>query len=231
MFDRPPPEYFAAFVAAARGGDRLAILHAHAVLALLWTLGGSVAWYMPWLVGRFLLGYVAGAQRWFERDGADHLALFRKLLVFGALAAAPAIALQVLQLTRTFNPHAHGIPLAAITAVIAALGLLGQAAMYVAIIVLLMQRPAWRKLLVVLAPVGRMPLTTYLMQSLICTSLFYGWGLDWSTPAPAACVGLAFAIFTLQIAISHLWLRWFRFGPAEWVWRAAVYLRAQPMRG
>jgi uncharacterized protein len=186
---------------------------------------------MPWLLGRFLLGYVAGAQRWFERDGADHLALFRKLLVFGALAAAPALALQVLQLTRTFNPRAYGVPLAAIASVIAASGLLGQAVMYVAIIVMLMQRPAWRKLLVVLAPVGRMPLTTYLMQSLICTSLFYGWGLDWDTPAPAACLGLAFAIFTVQVAISHLWLRWFRFGPAEWVWRAAVYLRVQPMRG
>jgi len=230
LFDHPPPKYFADFVAAARSGARLAILEAHVVLALFWTLGGGVAWYMPWLLGRFLLGYVAGAQRWFERDGADHLALFRKLLRFGALAAALGIALQVLQLTKTFHPHDHGFPVAALAAVIAAGGLLGQTAMYVAIVVLLMQRPAWRKLLLVLAPVGRMPLTTYLMQSLICTSLFYGWGLGWDTPAPAACIGLALAIFTAQIAISHLWLRWFRFGPAEWVWRAAVYLRAQPMR-
>ena len=115
-------------------------------------------------------------------------------------------------------------------AVVAQLGLLGQVAMYVAIVVMLMQRPRWRTVLGVLAPVGRMPLTTYLMQSLICTSLFYGWGLAWRTPSPAACIGLAFAIFTVQIAIAHLWLCWFRFGPAEWVWRSAVYLRPQPMR-
>jgi uncharacterized protein len=177
---------------------------------------------MPWLLGRFLLGYVAGA---------DHRALFRKLLVFGALAAAPAITLLVLQLAGIFRLHGYGLPFAVIAELIEAIGLLGQAAMYVAIIVALMQRPAWRKLLVVLAPVGRMPLTTYLMQSLICTSLFYGWGLGWDTPAPAACIGLAFAIFAVQVAICHLWLRWFRFGPAEWVWRAAVYLRAQSMRG
>jgi uncharacterized protein len=67
------------------------------------------------------------------------------------------------------------------------------------------------------------------MQSLICTSLFYGWGLAWSTPPPAVCVGLGFAIFTVQIVFSHLWLRWFRFGPAEWVWRSVVYWRPQPM--
>jgi len=77
---------------------------------------------------------------------------------------------------------------------------------------------------------GRMPLTTYLMQSLICTSLFYGWGLGWDTPPPAITVGLGLAIFALQIAIAHLWLRWFRFGPAEWLWRSIVYWRLQPMR-
>jgi uncharacterized protein len=102
--------------------------------------------------------------------------------------------------------------------------------MYVAIVVLAMQRPGWRRVLVVIAPVGRMPLTTYLMQSLICTSLFYGWGLGWDTPPPAITVGLGLAIFALQIAIAHLWLRWFRFGPAEWLWRSIVYWRLQPMR-
>ena len=75
-----------------------------------------------------------------------------------------------------------------------------------------------------------MPLTTYLMQSAICTSLFYGWGLGWSTPPAAACVALGLLIFTLQTAFAHLWLRWFQLGPAEWLWRTVVYLRAQPMR-
>jgi uncharacterized protein len=230
MFDSPPGKYIADYAAAAHSGDRLAILRTHAVLGVMWTLGGGVAWYLPWLLGRFLLGYVAGVQRWFERDGADHLGLFRKLLVFGALAALPATILHVLVDTGTFAPRAHGLPLAMAAAVIVQLGLLGQVAMYVALVVMLMQRPGWRTVLGVLAPVGRMPLTTYLMQSLLCTSLFYGWGLDWHTPSPAACVGLAFAIFTVQIAIAHLWLRWFRFGPAEWVWRSVVYLHPQPMR-
>jgi len=229
LFDQPRQAYVEAYAAAARGGDRLAIMHAHATLALLWTFGGGVAWYLPWLLGRFLLGFVAGAQRWFDRDGADHLALFRRLLVVGAFGTAIGLALEAVEITHTFAPNDHGLPVAMAAAVVSQLTLAAQVAMYISIVVLLMQRPAWRRALRVLAPVGRMPLTTYLMQSLICTSLFYGWGLAWSTPGPAACVGLGLAIFAVQIAIAHAWLRWFRFGPAEWLWRTIVYWQPQPM--
>jgi uncharacterized protein len=228
VFDRSRDAYVADYAAAVHGGDRLAILHAHAVLALLWTFGGGVAWYLPWLLGRFLLGYVAGAQRWFDRDGADHLPLFHRLFAYGALAALPPVVLGVLARTGVIGWR-HGIPVDMLVALLVQLGLLGQVAMYVAIVVILMQRRAWRRVLSILAPVGRMPLTTYWMQSVICTSLFYGWGLDWSTPPPAACVALGFAIFSVQIVLSHLWLHWFRFGPAEWVWRSIVYWRRQPM--
>lgn len=230
LFSSPRPTYIDAYVAAVHGGDRIAILHAHAVMALLWTFGGGVAWYLPWLLGRFLLGYVVGAKRWFDRDGADHLPLFRRMLVVSAIATSPGLTLQILEHAQVIDHRMFGTPGAMVLSVISQLSLLAQVAMYVAIVVLLMQRAPWRKVLGALAPVGRMPLTTYLMQSLICTSLFYGWGLHWSTPAPAPCIALGFAIFAVQIAISHLWLRWFRFGPAEWVWRSVVYLRPQPMR-
>src|SRR5262249_35878248 len=85
LFDRPRPGYIEEYADAVRSGDRIAIMHAHATLALLWTLGGWVAWYLPWLLGRFLLGFVAGARGWFDDDGAGHLGLFRKLLVGGAI--------------------------------------------------------------------------------------------------------------------------------------------------
>jgi uncharacterized protein len=230
LFDRPRSAYIDAYVVAARSGDRLAIAYAHATLGVLWTLGGGVAWYLPWLLGRFLLGFIAGARHWFDADGAEHLALFRKLLVAGAIGTALGTALEVVEITGVFDPSKHGLPIGMAAAVVAQLTLLAQVAMYVAMVVLLMQRPAWRRLLLVIAPIGRMPLTTYLMQSLICTSLFYGWGLGWQTPPPAACVGLGLAIFAAQVAIAHVWLRWFRFGPAEWVWRSIVYWRPQPMR-
>ncbi len=46
----------------------------------------------------------------------------------------------------------------------------------------------------------------------------------------AACVGLALAIFALQVPVAQLWLRRVRFGAAEWLWRALVYLQLPPMR-
>jgi uncharacterized protein len=81
-----------------------------------------------------------------------------------------------------------------------------------------------------LAAVGRMALTNYLMQSALCTTLFYGYGYGlygkferWQL----ACVVLA--IWALQLAYSPIWLRFFRFGPAEWVWRSLTYWRLQPI--
>ena len=72
----------------------------------------------------------------------------------------------------------------------------GLAVAFVAAVMLLVQKPRWRRVLAVLAPVGRMPLTTYFLQSLICTFLLYGWGLGWiGWISPVGCIGLAFAIF------------------------------------
>jgi uncharacterized protein len=79
-----------------------------------------------------------------------------------------------------------------------------------------------------LAAVGRMALTNYLMQSVICTTLFYGWGFG--TLNRTALAGIVLAIWVFQLLISPLWLRFFRFGPAEWLWRSLTYWRWQSMR-
>jgi uncharacterized protein len=82
-----------------------------------------------------------------------------------------------------------------------------------------------------LAAVGRMALTNYLMQSVICTTLFYGWGFGlFGTLNRTALAGIVLAIWVFQLLISPLWLRFFRFGPAEWLWRSLTYWRLQPMR-
>jgi uncharacterized protein len=108
---------------------------------------------------------------------------------------------------------------------------LGLAVAYASGIVLLLQRPAARRALLVLAPLGRMPLTTYLSQSVVITFVFYGWGLGLTGQlGTAACLGLCVAVFAAQIAIARLWLARFRFGPAEWLWRTLTYGRLQPMR-
>jgi uncharacterized protein len=102
---------------------------------------------------------------------------------------------------------------------------------YGAGIVLLIQREFWKKCLAPLQAVGRMALTNYLLQTLICTTLFNAYGLGlYGKVGPAAAALLAIAIYLVQVALSSLWTRYFRFGPAEWLWRSATYGRLQPMR-
>ncbi len=111
------------------------------------------------------------------------------------------------------------------------LGAWSMALGYGAGIVLLIQRDFWKKCLAPLQAVGRMALTNYLLQTLICTTLFYSYGLGlYGKVGPAAVALLAIAIYLFQAALSSFWTRRFRFGPAEWLWRSATYGRLQPMR-
>jgi uncharacterized protein len=82
-----------------------------------------------------------------------------------------------------------------------------------------------------LAAVGRMALSNYLAQSLICTTLFYGYGFGlYGTVHRAGLAGIVLAIWLVQLVVCSLWLAYFRFGPAEWLWRSLTYWRLQPMR-
>lgn len=82
-----------------------------------------------------------------------------------------------------------------------------------------------------LAPVGRMALTNYLLQSIVCTTLFlsYGFGLFGQITAFQGII-LTILIFSLQIPFSIIWLKYFNFGPFEWLWRSLTYLKWQPFR-
>jgi len=82
-----------------------------------------------------------------------------------------------------------------------------------------------------LADVGQMALTNYLMQSIICTYIFYGHGLglfgDLDRSAQAVAVLM---IWIFQIVFSTIWLSYFQYGPFEWLWRSLTYGRLQPIR-
>jgi uncharacterized protein len=83
-----------------------------------------------------------------------------------------------------------------------------------------------RRIVSLFAPLGRMALTNYLMQSVICVVLSYGFGfgLWWRTGASTA-VAIAAAIVLLQTPLSAWWLSRYRFGPVEWIWRRFTYAR------
>lgn len=102
---------------------------------------------------------------------------------------------------------------------------------YVGLVVLAIRSGRLPALHKPLAAVGRMALTNYIAQSLICTFVFYGHGLGLLERMSAAGqVGVAVAIWGLQLAWSPWWLNRFRFGPLEWLWRTASYMRWQPLR-
>ena len=76
-----------------------------------------------------------------------------------------------------------------------------------------------------------MALTNYLLQSVICTLLFYSYGLGlFGKVGHAAGIGLTLVIYLLQIPFSRWWMQRFQYGPAEWLWRSLTYLKLQPMR-
>lgn len=108
-------------------------------------------------------------------------------------------------------------------------GSLGVALGYIAVIMLLSMSRGW--LVRALAPVGRMAFTNYLMQSVICTLIFYGHGLVlFGRVERGGQILIVFAVWILQIWFSGFWLKRFRLGPAEWLWRSLSYRRLQPMR-
>ena len=102
---------------------------------------------------------------------------------------------------------------------------------YAAGLVVLTQKERWGPRLAPLGVVGRMPLTNYLMQSVVCTLIFNGYGFGlFGKIGHAAGLGLTVLIFLAQIPLSQWWMAEFRFGPMEWLWRTLTYARRQPMR-
>jgi uncharacterized protein len=83
-----------------------------------------------------------------------------------------------------------------------------------------------------LAAAGRMAFTNYLLTSLICTTLFYGYGLGWFGHLSRwQLYPVVFAIWPMLLLWSGPWLARFRFGPLEWLWRSLSRGRLQPLRG
>jgi uncharacterized protein len=110
-------------------------------------------------------------------------------------------------------------------------GSLFLAGAYLGGIMLICQSGKLPKLTRRLAAVGRMAFTNYLMQTVICTTLFYGHGFGlFGKVNRTGQILIVILIFALQMWLSPLWLKHFRFGPMEWLWRSLTYRKMQPMR-
>ncbi len=100
---------------------------------------------------------------------------------------------------------------------------------YVSGIILLLNSEHWQKRLKPFAFVGKMALTNYLLQTVICTTLFYNYGFGlYGSVGPLPGVAITILIFSLQVYLSPVWLRYFHYGPVEWLWRSLTYKKRQP---
>jgi uncharacterized protein len=102
---------------------------------------------------------------------------------------------------------------------------------HVGLLMLIVQSGAIGWLTTRLAAVGRMALSNYLFDSIVCTALFYGYGFGlFGQINRTGLAAIVLTIWTIQLLVSPIWLKYFRFGPAEWLWRSLTYWRLQPMR-
>jgi uncharacterized protein len=179
------------------------------------------------LIGMFLLGM------WFVRSGvmentAAHLDLFCKLVYIG-LPVGLGLSVIASIIARTHVPgDTHDAFLLALG--IKTLGDLPTCLGYVGMVVLMLHSKGPFSNIKILAPVGRMALTNYLTESLICALYFYGYGFGhWGMPRGQQVL-FVLIVYSLQIAFSHWWLARFRYGPMEWLWRGFTYGRLPRLR-
>jgi uncharacterized protein len=172
------------------------------------------------VLAMFLFGFYAGRVGLFRNPERD-LPILRELfgwgLAIGLLGnlAAPYIGRK--------NPGVTQVLYPIVTSALS----IG----YAAGIALLFRHVEWQRRLKPVAAVGRMALTNYLLQSLIASLIFYGYGLGYyGHVGPAKGFAICVAIYLVQLPLSTLWLRHFDFGPVDWVLRCITYWRVMPIR-
>lgn len=227
------PEDMVALLEGFRSSDVATMVATNfSILVFNWT--GAVIWHiLTTYLAIFLIGFVVGRRRIYENVAA-HQASFRRVRAWGLGVGIPMSIAYALMSWVAVPPEAwEAMPWLSIVYEFVFVGsMIFLAAGYIATATLLVHdSEAWKRVLSIFAPVGRMALTNYIVQSVVCVLIFYGIGLGlMAQVGPSVALLISLAVFGAQIAWSHWWLVRFRFGPLEWLWRVATYGERQPMR-
>ena len=189
---------------------------------------GGIFTFFPTVLSMFLLGLFAGRKGYLENT-TKHLSFFKKLLWISlpfAIAGNWLIA--------TYAPLASHIEPSMDLLIMQtgfSAGGPATAFVYVSLFVLWLHCGCGLWIAQKFAMAGRMALTNYLTQSIICTTIFYSYGLGlYGKVDYVYGILLTIVIFMVQLAWSDYWLRHFRFGPFEWAWRSLTYGKLQSMK-
>lgn len=179
----------------------------------------------PVVVAYFLFGMAAERANWIARL-SENARLRRRWL---ATLLPPAVVLNALAAYWLTAPDVPFAWLALGNWLIVLAGPL-LSLTYALLLISAWAQPATQFAVSVLAPVGRMALTNYILQSAIVTLIANGYGLgQMGRIGPAGALALIPAILLVQIVFSHLWMQRFQYGPLEWLWRMGTYRRWFPI--
>lgn len=177
---------------------------------------------LPTVLALFILGLWVG-RRGIAADLSGNRSLLRRTAAWGLGLGLPLNGLWAWLAADTV-PYLPGSSLGMLEMAVQTVAVPLLALGYGAGIALMMASNRWAGALKMLAPVGRIALSNYLLQTLACIFIFYGIGFGlYGRLGTAGAVGIVLPVFLAQVFISRWWLARFRFGPAEWLWRRLTY--------
>lgn len=176
-------------------------------------------------MGFFILGLLAGRIRLFQ-----NLDRYRNQLIKAAWIALGLVLL--LYALKPYLPQGPKLSLSAWLAIpMDSLINLLSAYLWVILMIELYRKTTIQKRLGKIVSYGRMGLTNYMLQSVLGVLIFYGYGLALHHELGVFLSVMVCLLYTiLQIQLSHYWLKNFRYGPIEWLWRSGTYLKWQPLK-
>ncbi|TVQ12027.1 MAG: DUF418 domain-containing protein [Bacteroidetes bacterium] len=189
---------------------------------------GGILFFFPNVLAMFLVGMVFARIRVFE-DIEANKPFFRKLLIYSLPAALFGCWLYA-----TYAAQSSYIMFEwSLVLTIAGLGFGGPAMtfVYISLIAFCYQKSYFKTLSKAIQKTGRMALTNYLMQSVVATTIFFSYGLGlYGQVDIVQGMILVTGIYVVQVIWSHFWLKHYRFGPMEWLWRTLTYGKKQKMK-
>lgn len=181
------------------------------------------------VLGMFLIGYALGISGYFKVLSKQPRLLV-SISVAGLTVGLPANYIMA-KLMQTPGNYLQFKMEGLYQTIVYSLGVAPLAIAYMGILALLYLNTSGNRILKSIIPVGKMALTNYMSHSLLCIVIFYGIGFGlMGRLGPIAWTVFAIVVFGVQILLSTIWLRYFHFGPLEWVWRSLTYGKRQPLR-
>lgn len=184
---------------------------------------------IPKVLGMFLIGYLIGRSDFYKNFKQNKKTIYW-IIGLGFLIGLPAnfILAQYMSSPNTgyFRLKINGW----YQTIAYAFGVVPLALAYVGLLMLSFQTTIGHKIMGVISPVGKMAFSNYIAHSLIGNFVFLSMGLNYGGKVgPVYYTLFAIAVWIAQIIISTIWLKYFNFGPVEWVWRSLTYGKRQPM--